>query len=67
MSLAFFTSLVGEKAIVSDAALRKNASIAEHQGVVAPFPLALVVLEALLLLGLAANEYVGRRLEWRAA
>jgi hypothetical protein len=66
-SLAFFTSLVGDKAIVSDAALRKNASVAERQSVVAPFPLALVVLEALLLLGLALNEYVGRRLEWSAA
>jgi hypothetical protein len=66
-SLAFFTSLVGNKAIVGDSALRKNASAAEHQTVVAAFPLALVVLEAALLLGLAANEYVGRRLEWRTA
>ncbi|TML20044.1 MAG: hypothetical protein E6G28_11455 [Actinobacteria bacterium] len=66
-SLAFFTSLVGDKAIVSDSALRKNASVAEHQTVVAPFPLLLVVLELLLLLGLAANEYAGRSLEWNAA
>ena len=66
-SLAFFTTLVGQKAIVSDSALRENASVAERQTVVAAFPLALVVLEALLLLGLAANEYVGRRLEWRAS
>jgi hypothetical protein len=41
--------------------------VADRQTVVAAFPLALVVLEALLLLGLAANEYVGRRLEWRSA
>ena len=66
-SLAFFTSLVGDKAIVSDSALRKNASVAEHQTVVASFPLLLVVLELLLLLGLAANEYAGRSLEWNAA
>jgi hypothetical protein len=66
-SLAFFTSLVGPKAIVSDAVLRKNASVAERQAVVASFPLALVVLELVLLLGLAANEYVGRRLEWSTA
>ncbi len=66
-SLAYFTSLVGADAIVSDAVLRKNASVAEHQTVVAPFPRALVALEAVLLLALAANEYVARRLEWRAA
>lgn len=66
-SLAFFTSLVGRKAIVSDRALRRNASVAERQTVVAPFPLALFALEALLLLGVAANEYAGRRLEWRTA
>ena len=66
-SLAFFTTLVGEKAIVGDAALRQNASVAERQSVVAPFPLALVALETLLLVGLAANEYLGRRLEWRTA
>lgn len=66
-SLAFFTSLVGDKAIVGDASLRRNASVAEHQGVVAEFPLALVVLEALFLFGLAANEYVARRFEWGAA
>jgi hypothetical protein len=66
-SLAFFTSLVGAKAIVSDAALRQNAAVAEHQSVVASFPLALVALEGVLLLGLALNEYVGRRLEWSTA
>jgi hypothetical protein len=65
-ALALFTALVGEKAIVSDSALRQNASVAERQTVVAAFPWSLVVLESLLLLGLGVNEYVGRRFAWSA-
>ena len=63
-SLALFTGLVGTDAFVGEEVLQKNASVAEHQGVVADFPTWLLVLTAALLLGLAANEYVGRRLEW---
>jgi len=63
-SLALFTGLVGTKAFVGENALTKNASVAEHQGVVADFPWWLLLLAAALLLGLATNEYLGRRLEW---
>jgi hypothetical protein len=63
-SLALFTGLVGADAFVAEDALDKNASVAEHQGVVAEFPRWLLLLSAALLLGLATNEYVGRRLEW---
>lgn len=66
-SLALFTGLVGTKAFVGDEALKRNAGVAEHQGVVAAFPRWLVLLSVALLLGLATNEYVGRRLEWSSA
>jgi hypothetical protein len=66
-SLALFAGLVGKQAFVGDDALRKNASVAEHQGVIADFPRWLLLLAAALLLGLATNEYVGRRLEWSEA
>ena len=63
-ALALFTGLAGTDVIVGDGALRESTSVAERRTVVASFPIWLVVLEAFLLLGLAANEYVGRRLEW---
>jgi hypothetical protein len=66
-SLALFTGLVGTKAFVGEDALQRNASVAERQGVVAGFPRWLVLLAAALFLGLATNEYVGRRLEWSEA
>jgi hypothetical protein len=66
-SLALFTGLAGTDAFVGDEVLRKNADVAERQGVVADFPAWLVLLAAALLLGLAANELVGRRLEWSEA
>jgi hypothetical protein len=63
-ALALFTGLVGTKAFVGEQVLQKNASVAERRGVVAHVPRWLVLLEAALLLGLAVNEYMGRRLEW---
>jgi VWA domain containing CoxE-like protein len=63
-ALALFTGLVGRDAFVDEGALQKNARVAEHQGVVAEFPWWLLLLAAALLLGVATNEYVGRRLEW---
>jgi hypothetical protein len=66
-SLALFTGLVGANAFVGEDALEKNASVAEHRGVISDFPSWLVLLAAALLLGLATNEYIGRRLEWSEA
>ena len=63
-SLALFTSLAGKDAIVGNSVLRENAAVAQHQSVVAAFPGWAFLLAAGLLLGLALNEYVGRRLEW---
>ena len=66
-SVAFFAGLVGTDAFVGEEALQRNASVAERQGVVAEFPGWFVLLAVALMLGLAANEYVGRRLEWSEA
>jgi hypothetical protein len=63
-SLALFTGIAGPGSIVSDASLRESTDVAERRTVVAAFPAWIVLLAAALLLGLAANEYVGRRLEW---
>jgi hypothetical protein len=66
-SLALFTSLAGRDAIVDARVLRENAAVAQHQGVVAAFPAWLFLLAGGLLIALAVNEYVGRRLEWSTA
>ena len=66
-ALGLFTGLVPGGSFVTDKALAENSSTAERQSVVASFPRWLVVLETVLLLGLALNEYVGRRLAWRPA
>jgi len=63
-SLALFTSLAGKDAIVNESVLRENAAVAQHQSVVAAFPGWTFLLAAALLVALALNEYVGRRLEW---
>ena len=42
----------------------ENASVAQRQSVVAAFPGWAFLLAAGLLVALALNEYVGRRLEW---
>jgi hypothetical protein len=63
-SLALFTSLAGKNAIVNESVLRQNAAVAQHQSVVAAFPGWTFLLAAALLVALALNEYVGRRLEW---
>jgi hypothetical protein len=63
-SLALFTSLAGKNAIVDDRVLRENAAVAQRQSVVSPFPGWVFLLATGLLLALAVNEYVGRRLEW---
>jgi hypothetical protein len=66
-ALGLFTGLVPAGSFVSDTSLEENAGTAERQSVVASFPVLFVLLEAVLLLGLAANEFLGRRLEWRSA
>jgi hypothetical protein len=66
-ALGLFAGLLPASAFVSDTSLEKNAGTAERQSVVASFPVWLVLLEALLLVGLAANEYAGRSLRWRTA
>ena len=53
--------------LAGSAEIEPRSSAPFRTTVVAPFPLLLVVLELLLLLGLAANEYAGRSLEWNAA
>jgi VWA domain-containing protein len=63
-ALALFTSLAGKNSIVDERVLRENASVAQSQSVVASFPGWAFFLAAALLIALAANEYVGRRLEW---
>ena len=63
-SLALFTSLAGKDSIVDSRVLRENASVAQRQSVVAAFPGWAFLLAAGLLVALALNEYVGRRLEW---
>jgi hypothetical protein len=63
-SLALFTSLAGKNAIVDDRVLRENAAVAQRQSVVSAFPGWVFLLATGLLLALAVNEYVGRRLEW---
>ena len=63
-SLALFTSLAGKDAIVNESVLRQNAAVAQHQSVVAGFPGRTFLFAAVLLIALAVNEYVGRRLEW---
>lgn len=63
-ALALFTSLAGTSAIVDAGVLRENASVAQHQSVVAAFPGWVFLLAAALLIALALNEYMGRRLEW---
>ena len=66
-SLALFTNLAGSSAIVDTRALQENAAVAQHQGVVAGFPTWVFLLAAGLLIALAVNEYMGRRLEWSVA
>jgi von Willebrand factor type A domain len=63
-ALALFTSLAGKNVIVDERVLRENAAVAQHQSVVAAFPGWAFLLAAALLVALAANEYLGRRLEW---
>jgi hypothetical protein len=66
-ALGLFAGLVSPSSFVSDKALEANAGTAERQSVVAGFPVWLVLLEALLLVGLATNEYFGRSLRWSTA
>ena len=66
-ALGLFAGLVPASSFVSDKALEENAGTAERQSVVAGFPVWLVLLEALLLVGFAANEYFGRSLRWSTA
>ena len=61
----FFATLVGEDAFVRNDELLANSQLEERQTLVGEFPLVLVALCGLLLLGLVLNEHVGARLSWR--
>ena len=66
-NLSFFTGLAGANAVLGDRELLDNSRVAERQGVVGSFPFWIFVGGAALLLGLAANERLTRRLEWEPA
>jgi hypothetical protein len=63
----FFATLVGADAFVQNDELLANSQLEERQTLVGAFPILLVALSVLLLLGLAANEHLGARLSWRRA
>jgi hypothetical protein len=66
-NMSFFTGLVGPAAVLGNKELLDNSRVAESQGVVGSFPFWLFLGGAVLLLGLAANERLTRRLEWEPA
>ncbi len=65
--LTFFAGLAGPNVFVSSGSILGNATVAEHRSVVGGFPLWLFLAGGVLLLGLAANELLCRRLEWSGA
>jgi hypothetical protein len=66
-NLSFFAGLAGPDAVLGDRELLDNSKVAESQGVMGSFPFWLFVGGAVLLLGLAVNERLTRRLEWEPA
>jgi hypothetical protein len=65
-NLAFFTSLAGADSVLGNRELLDNSKVAERQSVVGSFPKWLFFGGALVLLGVALNERLTRRLEWEA-
>jgi hypothetical protein len=63
-NLAFFTGLAGADSVLGSRELLDNSKVAEHQSVVGAFPTWLFVTALVLLLLVAANERLTRRLEW---
>jgi hypothetical protein len=61
---AFFRRALGPGAFVTHAELLRNARSTEQRSLQAGFPFALVLLAAVLLAALAANELLCGRLEW---
>lgn len=64
---ALMYRLLGPEAFVANRELLDNATLRERRTLAGSFPLALVAVAAGLLLLLAVNEHVTRRLAWRKA
>lgn len=64
--LALFAGLVGASAIVGRGEIVANSTVTESRSLVGSFPLWLALAAAALLLTLAANEHLCRRLHWGA-
>jgi uncharacterized protein with von Willebrand factor type A (vWA) domain len=65
-NLAFFASLAGADSVLGSRELLDNSKVAERQSVVGSFPKWLFFGGALVLLLVALNERLTRRLEWEA-
>jgi hypothetical protein len=65
-NLAFFSGLAGAGSVLGNRELLDNSKVAERQSVVGSFPKWLFFGGAVLLLGVALNERLTRRLEWEA-
>jgi VWA domain-containing protein len=63
-NLAFFAGLAGPGSVLGSQELLDNSKVAESQSVVGSFPKWLFFGGALVLLGIALNERLTRRLEW---
>jgi hypothetical protein len=66
-NLALFTGLAGRDAVLGSRELLDNSKVAEHQSVVGAFPTWLFLGGLALLLAVALNERLTRRLEWARA
>ena len=65
--LALFTTLAGAGAVVSGNEIVENSKVTERRSLVGSFPVWLAVAAGLLLVALAANEHLCRRLHWGSA
>lgn len=64
--LALFSSLAGAGAMVGSKEIVENSRVTERRTLVGSFPLWFAVAAGLLLVALAVNEHLCRRLHWRA-
>jgi VWA domain-containing protein len=64
-NLAFFTGITGPGVFLSPGELLDNSKVAEKRSLVGSFPVWLLLAAGLLMVVLAANERLVRRLEWR--